>query len=33
MMAHGRRHSRDFKLEVVRQVASGENRRAQLYRE
>ena len=32
-MAHGRTHSRDFKLEVVRQVASGEKRPAQLCRE
>jgi transposase len=25
-MAHGRIHSREFKLDIVRQVASGENR-------
>ncbi len=31
-MTHGRTHSRDFKLEVVRQVASGEKRPAQLCR-
>ena len=32
-MAHGRTHSREFKLEVVRQVASGEKRPAQVCRE
>jgi transposase-like protein len=30
---HGRVHSREFKLEVVRQVASGEKRPAQVCRE
>ncbi len=32
-MTHGRRHSREFKLDVVRQVASGEKRPAQVCRE
>jgi transposase-like protein len=32
-MAHGRIHSREFKLAVVRQVASGEKRPAQVCRE
>ena len=32
-MTHGRIHSREFKLEVVRQVANGEKRPAQLCRE
>jgi transposase len=32
-MAHGRIHSRAFKLDVVRQVASGEKRPAQVCRE
>lgn len=32
-MAHGRVHSREFKLQVVRQVASGEKRPAQICRE
>lgn len=32
-MAHGRIHSREFKLDVVRQVASGEKRPAQVCRE
>lgn len=32
-MAHGRTHSREFKLDVVRQVASGEKRPAQACRE
>jgi len=32
-MAHGRNHSREFKLDVVRQVASGEKRPAQICRE
>jgi transposase len=32
-MAHGRIHSREFKLDVVRQVASGEKRPAQICRE
>lgn len=32
-MAHGRIHSREFKLAVVRQVASGEHRPAQVCRE
>lgn len=30
---HGRRHSREFKLEVCRQVASGQKRPAQVCRE
>jgi transposase len=30
---HGRFHSREFKLELVRQVASGEKRPAQVCRE
>jgi transposase-like protein len=30
---HGRAHSREFKLEVVRQVTSGEKRPAQVCRE
>jgi transposase-like protein len=30
---HGRSHSREFKLELVRQVASGEKRPAQVCRE
>lgn len=32
-MTHPRRFSREFKLEVVRQVASGEQRAAQVCRE
>ena len=32
-MTHGRIHSREFKLDVVRQVASGEKRPAQICRE
>lgn len=32
-MAHGRIHSREFKLDVVRQAASGEKRPAQVCRE
>ena len=32
-MAHGRIHSRESKLDVVRQVASGEKRPAQVCRE
>lgn len=32
-MAHGRIHSREFKLDVVRQVANGEKRPAQVCRE
>lgn len=32
-MAHGRIHSREFKLDAVRQVASGEKRPAQICRE
>ncbi len=32
-MAHGRTHSREFKLDVVRQVANGERRPAQICRE
>ena len=32
-MARGRIHSREFKLEVVRQVTSGEKRPAQVCRE
>lgn len=32
-MTHGRTHSREFKLEVVRQVATGEKRLAQVCRE
>lgn len=32
-MARGRTHSREFKLEVVRQVTSGEKRPAQVCRE
>lgn len=32
-MARGRSHSREFKLELVRQVQSGEKRPAQLCRE
>lgn len=32
-MAHGRIHSREFKLDVARQVASGEKRPAQICRE
>lgn len=32
-MAHGRTHSREFKLDVVRQVARGEKRPAQVCRE
>jgi transposase len=32
-MAHGRIHSREFKLDVVRQVACGEKRPAQVCRE
>jgi transposase len=32
-MAHGRTHSREFKLDVVRQVASGAKRPAQVCRE
>lgn len=32
-MVRGRTHSRDFKLMVVRQVASGEKRPAQICRE
>jgi transposase-like protein len=32
-MAHGRSHSREFKLDVVRQVARGEKRPAQVCRE
>ena len=31
-MPHGRSHSREFKLEVVRQIASGEKRPAQICR-
>lgn len=32
-MTHGRIHSREFKLDVVRQVANGEKRPAQVCRE
>jgi len=32
-MTHGRSHSREFKLDVVRQVAHGEKRPAQVCRE
>ncbi len=32
-MAHGRTHSREFKLEVARQVADGTKRPAQVCRE
>lgn len=32
-MVHGRSHSREFKLDVVQQVASGEQRPAQICRE
>ncbi len=32
-MTHGRNHSREFKLDVVRQVAHGEKRPAQVCRE
>jgi transposase len=32
-MTHGRIHSREFKLDVVRQVARGEKRPAQICRE
>jgi transposase len=32
-MPHGRSHSREFKLDVVRQIARGEKRPAQICRE
>lgn len=32
-MTHGRSHSREFKLDVVRQVVNGEKRPAQACRE
>ncbi len=32
-MGHGRTHSREFKLMVVRQIAAGEKRPAQICRE
>jgi transposase len=32
-MTHGRSHSREFKLDVVRQIARGEQRPAQICRE